>query len=241
MTRRLVAACATLVLLLNACGDPDADRSGAGTDPPSSELEYGCGGGDTFSPQEIEEGPGPSREILDALHDLRQTMDGAMLPEDGWTVVSESGSGVTLLASAEGRGHVDFAVASFDKEGDRWQPAGWGDCTPRLALLGKSVLRWAFTETSHPPPPDATELDVLVTEVECSSGRELEGLIEPEITYAENRIEVVLTAPGGIGGNCIGTAPTGYTLELEEPVGEREVVDPSVYPPVEPEPGTRLP
>jgi hypothetical protein len=166
-------------------------------------------------------------------------MDGAMLPEDGWTVVSESDSTTTLLAPQDGR--FGFASVSFDKEGDVWDPAGWGDCTPRLARLGKSVLRWAFTENSHPPQPDATELALLVTEVECSSGRKLDGLIEADVEYGEDRIEVVLTAPGGIGGNCIGTAPTEYTLELDEPVGQREVVDLSVYPVVEPKPGTRLP
>ena len=239
MVRHALVALA-VVLLVGSCGDPTGGGSAASTEP-SSELEYGCGGGATFSPEEIEEGPEPSQDILDALHDLRQTMDGAMLPEDGWTVVSRRDSAVTLLAPQEGRGHVGFASASFDKEADGWKAAGWGDCTPRLALLGKSVLRWAFTEQSHPPPPDATELEVLVIEVECSSGRSLDGLIEPNVTYREDRIEVVLTAPGGIGGNCIGTAPTEYSLELDEPVGQRKVVDLSVYPVAEPAPGTRLP
>jgi hypothetical protein len=229
---------ALALAVLSACGDPQAAAPG-GSQPASSELQYGCGAGGTFTAQDIGEGPEPSEDILEALRDLRQTMDGAMLPEDGWTVVSESGSTTTLLAPQDGR--FGFASASFDKEGDGWDPAGWGDCTPRLAMLGKSVLRWAFTESSHPPEPGATELAVLVTEVECSSGRKLEGLIEPDITYGNDRIEVVLTAPGGIGGNCIGTAPTEYTLELDEPVGQREVIDMSVYPVVEPTPGTRLP
>lgn len=238
MSRYIPAALAAL-LLVGACGDPRGGGSATGSSSASSDLEYGCGGGATFSPGEIEEGPEPSDEILDALQKLRQTMDGAMLPQGGWTVVSENDAATTMLAPQDGP--QGFASASFDKEGDAWEPAGWGDCTPRLALLGKSVLRWAFTEASHPPPSDATELEVLVTEVECSSGRKLDGLIEPEVTYTEDRIEVVLTAPGGIGGNCIGTAPTEYTLVLDEPVGEREVVDLSVYPAAEPEPGTRLP
>lgn len=236
--KRWVLAGLALPLVLVACGDPSRGGSTAG-EPPSSELEYGCGAGGTFTPRDIEEGPDPSQQIMDALHELRQTMDGAMLPEDGWTVVSEQGSTTTLLAPQEGP--HGFASVSFDKEGGGWEPAGWGDCTPRLGLLGKSVLRWAFTDDSHPPELTATELSVLVTEVECSSGRSLEGLIEPDVTYGEDRIEVVLTAPGGIGGNCIGTAPTEYTLELDQQVGQRKVVDLSVYPVVEPEPGTRLP
>lgn len=220
-----------------ACGDRQAA-------PPrgqiaSSELEYGCGAGATFTPRDIEEGPDPSEDVLDALRELRQTMDGAMLPESGWTVVSESDAATTLLAPQQGR--FGFASVTFERQDEGWKPAGWGDCTPRLALLGKSVLRWAFTEDAHPPESDATELSLLVTEVECSSGRKLDGLIEPNVTYGEDRVEVVLTAPGGIGGNCIGTAPTEFTLQLDEPVSEREVVDLSVYPVAEPTPGTRLP
>lgn len=238
MNRHLLSVLAAVVLLFGACGAPSGGSAARG-DPPRSELEYGCGGGGTFTPIDIEEGPAPSEAILDALHDLRQTMDGAMLPEDGWTVVSETDS-VTTLVAPQG-GHFGFASATFEKKDGQWQPAGWGDCTPRLVLLGKSVLRWALTDESHPPDPEATQLSLLVTEVECSSGRSLEGLIEPDVTYGDERIEVVLTAPGGIGGNCIGTTPTDYTLQLDEPVGQREVVDLSVYPVVEPQPGTRLP
>lgn len=228
------------LIVLAACADPTstAPRS----DPPSSELEYSCGGEATFTSQDIEEGPEPSDEILGALQKLRQTMDGAMLPEDGWTVVSGDGRTTTLLAPL----HDSFASATFVKEGQGWQPAGWGDCTPRLVQEDKSVLRWAFTDGSHPPDPDSTELEVLVTEVQCSSGRDIEGLIEPRVVYEETRIEVMLLAPDlSTGKNeaytCLGTPPTEYTLELEEPVGDREVIDVSVYPAVEPVPGTRLP
>lgn len=241
---RYVPVAFAAMLLLAACGDPSAGGSAAGTDSPSSQLQYGCGGGGTFSPRDVEEGPEPSEEILDALHELRQSMDGAMLPEDGWRVVSEDGRATTLLAASDGE--VAFASVSFEREGKDWKPAGWGDCTPRLAVEDKSVLRWAFDGSAYPPDPKATELTVLASDTECSSGRDLEGLIEPEVTYGRSRIEVVLTAPSletvkNSAYTCIGSAPTEYRLKLEEPVGEREVVDPSVYPAVEPRPGTRLP
>lgn len=167
-----------------------------------------------------------------------------MLPEQGWRVVSEDGSATTLLAASDGE--FAFAHVTFEREGGGWKPAGWGDCTPRLVLEDKSVLRWAFDGSAYPPEPEATELTVLASDTQCSSGRDLEGLIEPTVTYSRSRIEVLLTAPSLETGKnsaytCPGTAPTEYTLELNESVGEREVVDPSVYPAVEPEPGTRLP
>ena len=245
MDRYLVAVLFSLLLLLGACGDPEVGGgSGVASDPPSPELQYGCGAGGTFTPRDIEGGPKPSQDILDALRELRQTMDGAMLPEDDWKVVGKNGGATTLLAPSGNESA--FASATFERDGNSWKPAGWGDCTPRLVIEEKSVLRWAFDGSSYPPDPKATELTVLASDSQCSSGRELEGLIEPQVTYGRSRIEVVLTAPSLETGTnsaytCIGTPPTKYTLQLDEPVGEREVVDPSVYPAVEPEPGTRLP
>ena len=167
-----------------------------------------------------------------------------MLPEDGWKVVEEDGGTTTLLAPSGGE--IAFASATFERDGNGWKPGGWGDCTPRLVFEDKSVLRWAFDGSSYPPHAKATELTVLASDSQCSSGRDLEGLIEPQVTYGRSRIEVVLTAPSletgkGAAYTCIGTSPTEYVLELDEPVGDREVVDLSVYPAVEPEPGTRLP
>ena len=228
-------------IVLAGCADPNSTVPSS-SEPSSSEHEYSCGGDAAFTSRDIEEGPEPSAEILDALQKLRQTMDGAMLPEDGWKVVSENGRTTTLLAPLRD----SFASATFEKRDQGWAPAGWGECVPRLVQEAKSVLRWAFTEESYPPDADATELDVLVTEVECSGGRDIEGLIEPRVTYGRRTIEVVLVAPGLSSGKnevytCMGTSPTEYTLELQEPVGEREVVDVSVYPAVEPVPGTSLP
>jgi len=240
MNRYMLAGLAVLVFLA-ACGDPGGTTRPR-SERPSSDLKYGCGAGGTFAPRDIEEGPEPSQEILDALHELRQTMDGAMLPEDGWRVVSEQGRTTTVLAPLGD----SFASASFDKEGRGWKAAGWGDCKPRLEVEDKSVLRWAFTEGSHPPDAETTKLDVLVTEVECSGGRDIEGLVEQQVTYGETKIEVVLTAPRlkagkNQGYTCGGTSPINYTLQLDEPIGDREVVDVSVYPSVEPVPGTRIP
>lgn len=231
-------------ILLAACGrdasapPPDLPAGPLATD----RLEYSCGGGDVFTPADIAREEAPPREILDAIHELRQTIDGEMLPEKGWIEVSGSNQRSTVIAPL--RDH--YAEATFEREGNGWKPAGWGDCLPRLHLEGRSVLRWAFTDESFPPDPSSRELSIAATEVQCSSGRDIEGLIEQHVTYHPSRIEVALTAPGLEAGKneaftCIGTSPVDYQLVLEEPVGDRPVVDVSVYPSVEPTPGTPLP
>jgi hypothetical protein len=81
-----------------------------------------------------------------------------------------------------------------------------------------------------------------VSEVECSSGRDIHGLIEPTISYGEEEISVLLTAPDLSGDQtCQGRAPTPFGLSLQQPPGDRSIIDPSAFPAVEPTPGTRLP
>ena len=226
-------------MLLAGCGEepaPGPERQAATSD--LSKLEYACGGRTTFTPEDIDRETPASPEILEAIDKLRQTMDGAYLPEEGWFAVSESADRVEVLAPLKDQ----YVSASFEMTGDVWKPTGWGDCLPRLQLQGKSVLRWAFDDDSFPPDPNASKLRLMVSEAQCSSGRDIEGLIEPAVNYEDTRIEVTLTAPPASGTQtCPGRAPTPYELTLDEPVGDREVVDPSVYPVVEPAPSTRLP
>lgn len=229
-----------LCLLFASCGETSPDGAGdrASRSGTAADFHYSCGSGDTFTAQDIGAQRQPPEEVLAALDELRGTMDGAFLPEKGWIEVSSSGSAVTLLAPLRD----GYASATFENRGGKWEPRGWGDCVPRLQLSGRSVLRWAFTGASYLPSADAKQIEVLVTEVNCSSGREVDDLIEQSVTYRDEEIYVVLTAPALSGvQTCQGTMPVRYTLTLEEPPGERAIVDPSVYPAVEPTPGTRLP
>ena len=226
--------------LLTACGNPPSDATGNQTGRPTEAIDvrYSCGGDITFTAEHVAEGKPPAQDVLSALHELRQTMDGAILPPAGWIEVHKTADRVTVLAPL---GEA-FASASFRYEGGRWGPSGWGDCIPRLHIPNRSVLRWAFTPASYPPRPDETEFEIVVSEVDCSSGRDIRSLIEPTISYGEEEISVLLTAPGLSGDQtCPGRAPTPFRLSLQQPPGDRRMVDPSAFPVVEPTPGTRLP
>lgn len=242
MNRYELAAVCALVVLAGCGSQQEGAAARSSTESLPAHLEYGCGAGGTFTAQDVAAQRQPSQDVLTALDRLRQNTDGAFLPSSGWSVVSQEEHVATLLAPLRDA----FASASFEKEGGSWEPVQWGGCVPRLDLEGKSVLRWAFTNESYPPEPDATKLSLLVGEVQCSGGRDIDGLIESLVTYRESTLEVVLTAPEPPGGTdqahtCIGTMPVEYTLVLEEAVGKREVLDLSVYPGVEPTQGTSIP
>jgi hypothetical protein len=74
--------------------------------------------------------------------------------------------------------------------------------------------------------PGTTELPLLVGEVACASGRTAEGRVDVDVEYGED--VVVLTArvrplPGG--QDCPGNPPTPYVVRLDEPLGDRALVN----------------
>lgn len=73
---------------------------------------------------------------------------------------------------------------------------------------------------------DATELPLLVGEVACASGRDASGRIEVAVDYHDDSI--VITAyvrPREGDQDCQGNPPTPYLLQLDEPIGERELIN----------------
>lgn len=74
--------------------------------------------------------------------------------------------------------------------------------------------------------PETTELPLLVGEVACASGRAAEGRIDVDVEYGDEQLVVtawVRPLPGA--QNCPGNPPTPFLLQLDEPLGDRELVN----------------
>lgn len=74
--------------------------------------------------------------------------------------------------------------------------------------------------------PSATTLDILVSERECASGLRADDRISYELTSDET--EVVITAlitPVVGGAECPGNPFTPLSVALDEPIGDRELID----------------
>ena len=84
---------------------------------------------------------------------------------------------------------------------------------------------------------EATSIDVLVNEMGCASGMAADGRIAtPEVSYEDDAVVVtirVVPRPGP--QTCPGNPDTEYTLELDEPLGDRELLDGAHNPPVTPD------
>ncbi len=88
-----------------------------------------------------------------------------------------------------------------------------------------SEAQWALDPTVE-LDPGATEVPLFVQEVECASGNDARGRIEPDLAYGDAEITVTIWVRHLQGDqNCQGNPLTPYLLQLEEPLGERTLVN----------------
>lgn len=104
-----------------------------------------------------------------------------------------------------------------------------------VVLVGCSAGEPADLALASQPEGDSSSIDLLVMERACASGRSAEGRInieDIELTPDEVRLNITVDPLGG-GQDCQGNPWTPITLELDEQLGARVVVDGSARPPQE--------
>lgn len=73
--------------------------------------------------------------------------------------------------------------------------------------------------------PESSTVPILVNEVQCASGRSAEGRIEVAVDYRADEVEFdVGVRPRGGDQDCPTNPTTPYTVELDEPLGDRSIV-----------------
>jgi len=102
-------------------------------------------------------------------------------------------------------------------------------------VLPPGDARWALTEDAD-VGPGTVEFSAMVTEVQCAGGQSSEGRIAgPEISYTDETVTVTLGVRRLSGANsCPGNPPTAVTVRLDEPLGDRVLLDGGTDPPREP-------
>ncbi len=84
------------------------------------------------------------------------------------------------------------------------------------------------------PDPASTELQVLINERDCASGQPPIGRgVLPVVVSDENRIVItVLVAPVAGSATCPSNPWHPVTIDLDEALGDRQILDGSTLPPV---------
>ncbi|GIH76424.1 hypothetical protein Plo01_28530 [Planobispora longispora] len=163
-----------------------------------------------------------------------------------WRIIEESDARVALMreldvSHEQGQGtvgaHALLVVERFGPPGNDGRP-GWhlrssGHCDLRKDL-GSLRAAEVTLDPAVPPGVEARKVHVLVTERGCASGKRADGRVRLagiEQTPAEVRLVIGVEPLASEGvRTCQGNPPTPFTVELDEPLGDRALIDASVHP-----------
>ena len=231
-----------IVLLAASCAD-DGQTSDGGAGPGAdgglraAGLTASCGGAvfDRLPPDTSALAPFTSFDELDLS---RVGGEGPYLLEFAlgyeWFVTQE-GEDWRQLFGWPTRTDVDPPYASLRMEmlDGRWAPVGWGQCRIELDAEGWGNAGFV-TDPGSPPNPDADRISVLATEVACAGGQAPEDREARAVILEEDERTVsivILVEPTDGATTCQGNPSFPFEIELGSPLGQREILDASVYPP----------
>ena len=237
-----------LVVALAACGDGATEvatgsQESEGAVPAEGDAQQVDCGGSVFDVSGLSGASsvsslsgGPAGAVDDAGAP-------AFDPSKDWKVVTVSRRRVDLMRELEqprdnGEGDIrthevrtlEQITGSTNVPGGTWLLTASVECTPRLV---DGEVPAADLTLAHLPSPAATSIGLLVRERACASGASAEGrieVIELVETAEQVRLRVGVESRGG-DQTCPSNPPTPFTVALNAPVGDREVVDASVVPP----------
>lgn len=156
-------------------------------------------------------------------------------PDTEYRVLRDDGDRLTLGVggwSDTGAG-PGATVLGLEREDGAWVWTGGGDCHLQPVLAPGEA--WVEVQRATPSPDDERLLRVRLSERECVSGRDPGPFLqEPSVTETEESVVVSWTADRlPRSATCQGNPSVTRTVRLEEPLGDRAVLDGSTWPPSE--------
>lgn len=206
---------------------PDIDDDTLVTCRPLPAARYA----DVLDRQPLAEVAHPSADALrEALID--PTRDG--LPQGDWTlwVITDDEAHYAVLGGEE------ESFAQLERVGDNWRLRSWGTggvwCDPMTVALPDGLGEVEiFLDPDIPPDPETDRATVLVREVDCANGREMgEDLLGPQVIETAEAVLIAFAVIPVVGGaDCPSNPSTRVTIQLDEPLGDRELLNGLAVPP----------
>lgn len=158
--------------------------------------------------------------------------DVALRGREGWYLAALTESqALFLVPGSDSDG--GYWYAEFSATEGPWQNERSGSCEIRPSFGDFGPATWALAPGQSLTPATVV-LDVLVGELACASGNSPEGRVVPAAAvYLEDAVVVIFGVrplPGA--QTCQASPPAEVRLELGEPLGDRELLDGSEFPPV---------
>ena len=194
-----------------------------------------CGSPLTFNALALLGDPGAETADHPAAEALRTLLaKNTVLPQRaGWRVVVLSQDDAQFLLPATPDEGSAFWSAEFHRAGSSWEYVRSGQCDVRPWFEGLEAARWELAPGER-PGRDSRTLRVLVFWHGCNSGDSPEGrVVLAAVNYLEDSVIVIfgerpLPGPQACGGP---QPPAEFSIDLTEPLGDRQLLDGWVYPP----------
>lgn len=206
------------------------------TSPDPSSILLTCGGDERF-PAAALAGIGLAEFENDAAAAVLKSViaeagDPDIFPDHGWHRVAAGPVGVVFVAP--GPGDPVWVMVAAVPGPDGWTADLYGACTAQPALpRGIGHADFWLNPDAPPPGPGATKLEGLIVEVSCASAEPPGGRIQPPVVlFDEGSVVITVTVRQRPGAqDCPGNPITPISIELGQPLGDRVVLDGSVFPP----------
>ena len=179
-------------------------------------------------PGVAERGDDPRPVALRAFLALEE-VESETLPDVGWHLVGSDDTSAEFVA----RSNQSYWSVRERKDGGTWTIDGWGGCQPELVMgEGVRAATWELAPDADVPDATSTSFTVLVHERSCASGQSPEGrIVGPEIGFEAELILIafgVQPLPGD--QECQAGEPARVTVELSQPLGNRQLIDAGTWP-----------
>lgn len=188
--------------------------------------------------------PRPATELpADIVSVLEDPLVGINEPLSEWLIAHESAELVTIMRELDepldsGAGDIStYALITIGAGAKQAIPlkGPWGlqrstNCTPTIDL-GPFTEAGVTLDPDAPPQSGDERIALLVTEHDCNSGQPATGRIELiELVETATTVELVIGVQPGTGGTCPSNPPTPFTVDLEQPLADRTILNAASVP-----------
>jgi hypothetical protein len=239
----------TVVLAFSACGtNQTATRSGSTTDTSPGAILLACGSDSVFPvsalsrPTGAEQGSDPAAVALRDVFTQGFAQGQQMDQYQDWIKVVATSDRVAFLGTlGGGPGHM---LVELERHDGQWRYRSSGACALEVQRPGLTTARWALDPIAPAPTATDTKLHVIVNDPECNDGVQLDPkrVHPPTVTFTAKAVSIgyyvdsvspgLHTCPGPIGApgrpDIMGIP---VVVDLGQPLGTRQVLDATQYPP----------
>jgi hypothetical protein len=154
-------------------------------------------------------------------------------PPHPWRLLVETSHHAVFARGDLSKGLVE--TNQFERGPKGWRWSGSGGCQPSLLRNHREAITWTLP-TDQKLTPATTQVRVNLGPGECAGGKSQNERLEKPLFREENGALLmalwIRPVPPGHSYTCVGIIEPPVTIQLPGPLGDREILDGGVFPPL---------